>query len=391
MRFRRSVKLAPGLRLNFSGSGMSVSAGPRGASVSFGKRGTYLNSGIPGTGLYSRTRLDAPPSRSSTPGREMVSVTINATVLDDGTFRFTDAHGEPLSDYAINKAKQQQASALRGFMEQKCDEINAATEALGEIHRHTPSPDAAPTYVRQPFEEPIPLQPALTSSGFWGFLFRSVRERVERENQQTLEQHESATRTWQGRKDEFDKQQGARRQFIEQDILVHVSAMEQWLEENLGAIEWPRETLVSFDVSSDGCRASIDVDLPEIEDMPKKTASMPARGYKLSIKDMTTTQVQRLYMRHVHGVGFRIIGEVFADLQRVNEVVLSAYSQRVDPATAQVHDDYLYSVRVTREQWARISFDNLDDLDVVEALSRFELRREMTKAGKLKSVEPITL
>jgi len=48
---------------------------------------------------------------------------------------------------------------------------------------------------------------------------------------------------------------------------------------------------------------------------------------------------------------------------------------------AQVRDEYLYSVRVSREQWQRIDFDKLDHLDVVEALARFELSREMTKAG----------
>ncbi|WP_312515831.1 DUF4236 domain-containing protein [Massilia sp.] len=60
LRFRKSFKLAPGVRLNVSGSGMSWSLGPRGASVSIGKRGTYFNANIPGTGLSSRTRLDAP-------------------------------------------------------------------------------------------------------------------------------------------------------------------------------------------------------------------------------------------------------------------------------------------------------------------------------------------
>jgi len=57
---------------------------------------------------------------------------------------------------------------------------------------------------------------------------------------------------------------------------------------------------------------------------------------------------------------------------------------------AQVRDEYLYSVRVSREQWQRIDFDKLDNLDVVEALARFELSREMTKAGKFRGVQPIT-
>jgi hypothetical protein len=56
-RFRKSVKIAPGVRLNFSRSGVSTTVGVRGLSVNTGRRGTYLNAGIPGTGIRSRSRL----------------------------------------------------------------------------------------------------------------------------------------------------------------------------------------------------------------------------------------------------------------------------------------------------------------------------------------------
>jgi len=55
--FRKSIKIAPGLRLNVSKRGTSVSIGPRGAKVNIGKRGTYVTTGIPGTGIYSRTKI----------------------------------------------------------------------------------------------------------------------------------------------------------------------------------------------------------------------------------------------------------------------------------------------------------------------------------------------
>ncbi len=56
-RFRRTLQIAPGLKLNFSRSGVSVTAGVPGASLNFGKRGVYGNAGIPGTGLSFRQRL----------------------------------------------------------------------------------------------------------------------------------------------------------------------------------------------------------------------------------------------------------------------------------------------------------------------------------------------
>lgn len=122
--------------------------------------------------------------------------------------------------------------------------------------------------------------------------------------------------------------------------------------------------------------------------MPNTTAAAPARGYKLSVKEMSGIQVQRLYMRHVHSIAFRIIGEAFAALPVAEEVVLSGFSQRPDKATGRVNDEYLYFVCVSRRLWSAIDFANLKELDVVEALARFEIRRVMTKRGSFKPIAP---
>jgi hypothetical protein len=50
-RFRRSIKILPGVRLNVSKSGVSTSIGTRGATVNISKRGTRTTVGIPGTGI----------------------------------------------------------------------------------------------------------------------------------------------------------------------------------------------------------------------------------------------------------------------------------------------------------------------------------------------------
>lgn len=58
-RFRRSVKIAPGIKLNFSKHGVSTSFGVRGAHVTVGKDHVTRTVGIPGTGIYNTetTRL----------------------------------------------------------------------------------------------------------------------------------------------------------------------------------------------------------------------------------------------------------------------------------------------------------------------------------------------
>lgn len=55
LRFRKSFKVAPGVRLNVSGSGTSVSLGGRGVTTNISKRGTRTSLSIPGTGLSNRS------------------------------------------------------------------------------------------------------------------------------------------------------------------------------------------------------------------------------------------------------------------------------------------------------------------------------------------------
>jgi hypothetical protein len=54
-RFRRSIRLGSGLRLNVSKSGVSTSIGRPGATVNVGPRGASTTVGIPGTGVSYRT------------------------------------------------------------------------------------------------------------------------------------------------------------------------------------------------------------------------------------------------------------------------------------------------------------------------------------------------
>lgn len=59
-RFRKSIKLMPGVRVNLGKKGASLSLGGRGATVNVSSKGTRTTVGIPGTGLshtsYSRRK-----------------------------------------------------------------------------------------------------------------------------------------------------------------------------------------------------------------------------------------------------------------------------------------------------------------------------------------------
>lgn len=56
-RFRRSIRLLPGVRVNLSRRGASLSVGRPGASVNVNERGVQTTVGLPGSGLsYSTSR-----------------------------------------------------------------------------------------------------------------------------------------------------------------------------------------------------------------------------------------------------------------------------------------------------------------------------------------------
>lgn len=64
-RFRKSVKIIPGVRLNFSKSGVSTTLGGRGASLNIKHgRKTKMTVGVPGTGLSYSEHFG-----SNTPGK----------------------------------------------------------------------------------------------------------------------------------------------------------------------------------------------------------------------------------------------------------------------------------------------------------------------------------
>jgi hypothetical protein len=101
-RFRRTMQIVPGLRLNFSRSGPSVSFGPRGLHYTVGMKGTRATIGIPGSGLswtsyqsYSSGDRSEPsgsaPPRASTP-----ATSENVSAPDTSTRSFESADIEHL-------------------------------------------------------------------------------------------------------------------------------------------------------------------------------------------------------------------------------------------------------------------------------------------------------
>lgn len=316
-----------------------------------------------------------------------MSVSVSVTLEDDGNLTFRDADGNPLSASLINSAKRQKGLEIRRLIEETAAKLNAVNESLTQLHHYTPSPDKIEKYQRKEFEEIEPPRPKPKQVGLFAWLF-GKRRKIEDENERSLVTYRESLEIWKNNRAAFDAQQTAEEQRFNERLHTDGDFMEAVLENNLSAIIWPRETEISFDISPQLDLVSIDVDLPEVEDFKSKVASVPSRGYKLNLKELKDKDQQKLYAKHIHGVGFRIVGEVFATLPTVQTIALSAYTQRIEPATGNVVDTYVYSVRVPRQRWRTINFSKLEVVDVVEAFERFELRRKIALNGSLESITP---
>lgn len=67
LRIRKSFKIAPGIRLNVSKSGISTSVGGKGFTTNISKKGTRVTAGIPGTGISSSKLYKSQKTASAAP------------------------------------------------------------------------------------------------------------------------------------------------------------------------------------------------------------------------------------------------------------------------------------------------------------------------------------
>ncbi|AMR88394.1 MULTISPECIES: DUF4236 domain-containing protein [Bacillus] len=56
-KFRKSIKVAPGVKINVTHKGVGVSAGVKGASISTGPSGSRITTSLPGTGISYEQRI----------------------------------------------------------------------------------------------------------------------------------------------------------------------------------------------------------------------------------------------------------------------------------------------------------------------------------------------
>lgn len=325
-RFFKSKSIAKGLRIGISKRGLSANIGGRGHSISLGSQGVYLNLSIPGTGISYRTKLGGLGSgMSQTSGKATRAMPEGVQVVlgDAGTFEYRDQSGEPIRDQALVR----RISAL--------PEVKAKKEELSAQYRQAQQEKA-----RQ-------LNSQMDSFVHIASLSPKVQGRLSR-----------------GETSKDDPE-----------------AIMQGIDERIGSMTLPVEIAVSYELR--GSELWVDLDLPELEDLPDKEYVTLASG-ALRQRSRTRGVLRGDYAKCVYGVSIFVAASLFDVSPDIERIVVSGRTQRRD-REGRMCDEYIISVKYTRPAFVAADFTSIDP----EAFFLgFENRCLTTKTKLFKAIRP---
>ena len=309
MRFRKSVKVTKGVKLNLSKTGASFTLGSGSPiSLNLGTKGAYLNWSIPGTGVYDRVRLD--------------------TLLKDklgGVFGFGKAAAEE---------------------EEK--EVKKGTKKSAK------SSSKSKSSAKKAEEKKAPARPS-------------------DEEMEAIAQEIALINIHQQAVDVAKKATGAL------DAAKAEKEIEDWLDES----EAPIAFAIQTEVLEDKGAIMIDLDLPEIEDMPQNTLAELADG-TIKIKKKTKKQQYEDYRTCVFGLGEYVASHVFAVVPQAKKIIVSAYTQRRDEKTGEQLDVFIYSVEFARSVFTK----DYQEKDPYEFCQDLPSRFYVLASGVMKEITP---
>ena len=322
MRFRKSIKVTKGVKLNLSKGGASFTVGSGlPVSLNVGTKGAYLNWSIPGTGVYDRVRLDK--------------------VLKEklgGVLGFAAEEAEPEEETKNTKQTAKKTTTAKKSSSTKTT-AKSTSKKTASAKTETKKEPARPSDEEM---NAIAQEIALVNI-----------------HRQAIDVSKKASGTLNA--DEAEAQ------------------IEAWLSES----EAPIEFSVQPEVIESKGTVMIDLDLPEIEDMPQDKLAELADG-TIKIKKKTKKEQVEDYRTCVFGLGEYVASHVLAEVPQAKKVVVSAYTQRRSEKTGELLDVFIYSVVFSRGDFTK----DYQDKDPYEFCQKLPSRFYVLASGVMKEIVP---
>ena len=423
MRFRKAVKLCKGVKLNASKSGVSFTVGGKGISLNVGKKGVFLNTSLPGTGLYDRKRIDTlitdklgigkkskntKSTKSAKAAEEIPDFTL--TLTDGGEIRVENENGRAVTDEALLRRIRQTEEykvTYDELMDAYAQQLTAATEVFTTIHTlaadvspngsHRAAKVAAPK--AEPFAEPKPTResilPALEAAAEeeakrFPFYARKLKKRqyVQQEMEafyaRALDEWEARKNAWEGEQE--DEPAVCLPQAISAADAQKQLQIEQQIESWLQTIELPVDFSLQFDYDENKGLLWVDLDLPEIEDIPV-FKPVELKSGQVKAKDKSQKELNQDYVTCAFGLAVFFASYLFCISPAIRQQVISGYTQRRNDRSGEIEDRYIYSIVFDRDAFEAGHHKKEGPYTFCQ---RFRNRVNLLATGELKAIEPYT-
>ncbi len=411
MRFRRSITIVPGVRINLTTRGLSTTVGPRGASINIGPRGAHANLGLRGTGLSVRTRLDAPRSRGG------ARISYRAIQRDIREAERAEARRDAS---AAHEAQEHEFQRLRSILKTRTREpfdwLGAKSERPFSPQLFTPPsfPFTAKA-ISDAARQKRPLWPSLVGAGiamlisiygapslhtyalaslvavlsgavlWWTLgsrrrLGKALMARRRAEHSSTVA---AARAEHAGAEDERRYENELRnafaRRLADAEAQAEPEALAELLEYELSHQDLPVPLV--FELDFDGTqKVSLELALPELGAIPEERTELTKTG-KLSRRKLAKRDRIALYAGVCASIVLRLTYETLRILPMVTRVEVSGTTEDLDPATGHPREYVALHLATERRSFEQL---NLNDVDPEAALEGFGGVFAYTKAGELR-------
>lgn len=328
-RFRKTVKIAPGVKVNFGKKGASVTVGNKYARTTIGKGRQTVSASIPGTGISYSKRVSTKQKR---PQRQTYATAQQLSVADIKNLQ---------AQVSKHNAYIEMLTSVHLEVTDPIDWHIAANEDLAVFENDGPNATA------------VKNELSSYSPTFIDRLFK--REHAKR----TKIENKLIAATIADNKLYLSKQQfkdfGIK--IINNDNLVWIDVLKTINPfddiENFGSN-------IIFKVVDNKLIVNLIVSGENV--VPKEVLSLTAAN-KLSKKAMTKTKYLALYQDYISSCVLRIAREVFAILH-INQVLINVYD--FSQADSPPKRGCVLSARVHRQNLTRLNFETIDCSDTIE-------------------------
>ena len=196
----------------------------------------------------------------------------------------------------------------------------------------------------------------------------------------TKELFDNEIQAWGAERDEFyESLRQSMQNLIDGDKNYVIAAISSLFPDE----ELPMEYFVDFAYEEEKGKVMVDLDLPEIEDLPDRKIIFTPTGKK-SIRMKGQTDLRSDYANCVFGLSMYVASAIFNISLKVNEVEISAFTQRKEANSAVATDQYVFIVNYTRDLFSSIDFSRLSSIQIMDF---FQHHSNMTKSFDMRQID----